>query len=251
MYTTVAWLEVAAKALEALNAVADEHITVSGDDITIPIGLDHVLAIQGTGNRLTRAFLSSPSLRRMWLEDLQPFTAMGGLVPMRGTVSLIDYKEDPIPLVASEKLNAIAECDAEGACIVAFLGDGPITPVHGDIRTLRATAAITTEVGVWKSGPLSLSQTLPAGRYQVVGMRPVSELGIAARLLFVGQWARPGSVCTSSLAGINAQAFRRGKFGAFGEFEFDQPPQMEVLGGGVELEQEVFLDLIQIRAGRS
>lgn len=250
MYTTVAWYEVAAKTLAALNAVADEHVTIVADDITIPIDLDQVIGIQITGDAVSRARLSSPSLRRIWLEELSPITNPAALAPEPNRVGLIKRFDSPLPLVASEKLNAVVTCTTS-ACVVAFLGDGPIAPVEGDIRTMRATAAIVGVAGSWESGVLTFSQTLPAGRYQVVGMRCIYNHGIAARLLFVGQWARPGCVCTPERAGENDEPFRMGTPGVLGEFEFDQPPQMEVLAFNTDAVQEVYLDLIQIREGRS
>jgi len=251
VYTTVAWYEAAAKTLEAIDAVPDEHVTGSGDDITIPIGLDQVVGIQLTGATLARARLSSPSLRRIWLEELNPFASTLGLIPSDPIIALIDRMADPIPLTASEKLNVLVTCAAAGACAVVFLADGPIEPVHGDIRTIRATATIADEAGKWVSGPLAFDQTLPAGRYQVVGFRCLDAHGIAARLLFVGQWPRPGCVCGDDVEAIADTPFRWGNPGVLGEFEFDQPPQMEVLSDGTGVAQEVYLDLIQVRAGRS
>ena len=251
VYTVVAWYEAAAKTLAVIDAVPDEHVTVSGDDITIPIGLDQVVAAQLTGTTLARARLSSPGMRRIWLEELNPFASITSMIPGGDSIGLIDKKADPIPLTASEKMNVLVTCAAAGACAVLFLGDGPIEPVHGDIRTLRADAAVADEAGKWVSGTLSFSQTLPAGRYQVVGLRVIDAHGIAARLLFVGQWSRPGCVCAPALTSINDDPFRLGKPGVLGEFEFDQPPVLEVLSDGTGTAQEVFLDLIQVRAGRS
>ena len=250
MYTTLAWYEAAAKTLEAINAVKDEHVTVSEDDITIPIGFANVIAALLTGSGLSRARLSSPSLRRIWLEELNPFASNISLIPGDPFVGIIDRMEDPIPLTESEKLNILVTTTTS-ACAVIFLGDGPITRAHGDIRTIRADASIADVAGSWESGPLSFSQTLPAGRYQVVGMRVIDAHGIAARLLFVGEWARPGCVCAGDVEAIRDTPFRLGNPGALGEFEFDQPPQLEILSDGTGTSQEVFLDVIQVRAGRS
>lgn len=249
-YTVVAWYEVAAKTLAAINAVADEHITVAGDDITIPIGLGNVIAVQVTGSTLSRAQLVSPSLRSLFLEEIQPFAATASLIPTGEDHEWVNRFASPIPLVESEKLNAVVTAGTS-ACLVAMLADGPVTPVAGNIRTIRATGAAADTAGTWVSTPLTLSQTLPAGRYQVVGFRCVDAHGIAARLLFVGGTWRPGAVCAPDVLSRNDQDFRMGRPGVMGEFEFDQPPQMEILSDGTGTSQEVFLDLIQIRAGRA
>jgi hypothetical protein len=249
VYTTVAWYQVAALTLAELNAVADEHLTVSGKDITIPIGLPNVIALMASGATLSRARLVSPSLRSLFLEEIQPFANSAALTPTGEDHEIVERFANPIPLVESEKLNAVVTCGTSG-CVVAMLADAPITPVTGNIRTLRATASIADSAGAWASGTLSLAQTLPAGRYQVVGLRVVDAYGIAARLIFVGQPWRPGVPCAPSILSRNDQNFRLGRAGVLGEFEFDQPPQLEVLSIGTGTSQEVFLDLIQVRAGR-
>lgn len=253
MYTTVAWYEAATKALAAIDAVADEHITYSGDDITIPIGLGNVVAVQAAGQVLTRAQLVSPSLRGLFLEEIQPFASITEPLPTGEEHEWVNRFSSPMPLVESEKLNAYVTntYTDKAVCVVAMLADGPLVPVTGNIRTIRATGAADGDAGTWVSTPLSLAQTLPAGRYQVVGFRCVDDTGIAARLLFVGGTWRPGAFCAPSTLMRNDNDFRMGRAGVMGEFEFDQQPQMEVLCSATGGVQEVFLDLIQVRAGRA
>jgi len=132
----------------------------------------------------------------------------------------VDYREDPLPLEVSEKLN-VYTIHTSDMYVMINLADGAISPVHGDIRTIKATTTLALKEGQWVHGTLSFAQTLPAGRYQVVGFRAVGTGVMAARLVFVGYTWRPGVPGVSSLVEPGDEIFRRGKFGVFGEFEFD------------------------------
>lgn len=246
-FTTVAYHKAAENAtLLAIQPIADQHVTVRGDDLTVP-ELNQIIAAIIAGSALSRAQIQSPSLRPLWLEDIGKETGSESFAGMAGV--LCDYKENPIPLVTSEKLNVFTIHTADGRALI-WLADGPISPVSGLIRTLRATVVTHSVADVWTHSILTLGQTLPAGRYQVVGMRAVGTNLLAARLIFVGYSWRPGVPAGLTEATIDYEVFRRGRFGAFGEFEFDQPPSVELLGTGVSASEQIFLDLIQVRAGR-
>ena len=78
------------------------------------------------------------------------------------------------------------------------------------------------------------------------------ETGLmAARLVFVGGTWRPGVPGCGGIDTEDLKVFRRGRSGAFGEFEFDQPPSMDILSDRAVTAQNYALDLIQVRAGRS
>ena len=162
---------------------------------------------------------------------------------------LVDRREDPLALEISEKLNVYTIHTLDGWALL-WLAEGPVAPVHGDIHAVRATTGHTTAGDIWENVALTFDQTLPVGRYQVVGMRAIGTALLAARLVFIGYGWRPGVPACAVLGDGEVHAFRKGKFGAFGEFEFDQPPTIDLLGTGVTSTEEIYLDLIQIRAGR-
>jgi len=263
-FTTVAFFKDGANStLDAIQPVADEHVTVSGNDLTVP-ELNHIVYVAASGVDASRVQLQAPSLRRLWLEDIGEM-GNGGLLGAVNHIG-VDYREDPLPLEVSEKLN-VYTIHTSDMYVMINLADGAISPVHGDIRTIKATTTLALKEGQWVHGTLSFAQTLPAGRYQVVGFRAVGTGGryqvvgfravgtgvMAARLVFVGYTWRPGVPGVSSLVEPGDEIFRRGKFGVFGEFEFDQPPSIDILGDRDEAsatEKEFYLDLIQIRAGR-
>lgn len=249
-FTTVAFYESANNAtLDYISALSDEHVTVSGNDITVP-DLNQVVLVAGLQDAIQYARIETPSLRRMWLEDIFPLTHAYTFTAADEQIA--DYKENPLPLVTAEKLNFLMQHAAGAADYMVglvWLADGALTPVTGEIHTIRASVDTAPTAYEWSASTLSFEQTLPAGRYQVVGGTWEDANGIAARLLFVGYSWRPAFIALDKTADQFAQLFRRGNIGVFGEFEFDQPPQVELLSTGTTT-GDIYLDLIQVRAGR-
>ncbi|MAH48063.1 hypothetical protein CMI37_19730, partial [Candidatus Pacearchaeota archaeon] len=126
-----------------------------------------------------------------------------------------------------------------------WLSDGALAPVNGDIRTIRATLAISLVVTGWTNGAITFPVSLKAGRYQVVGMRCVSTNGVFARLVFPGQAWRPGVPIVNDEVDRDAPLFRNGAAGVWGEFDSASPPTVDAIGV-TDSSQELFLDLIYI-----
>lgn len=253
----------ASSALKALKTIEDTHLTVKDEDLTVP-SLNKILRVFVMGDGLKQARISSPSLRRMWLFDIAEFLPSSSL-PSDQTVNeggsstytiyrgvpIVDLAENPLELVSSEKLNILVKnSGAADTYALVWLGDAIPRKVTGKIFTVKATANKTLTANKWTATPINFEQELPAGRYQVVGMRAKSAHIIAARLLFVGQVWRPGVLGVRTETAQYDKIFRMGNMGVFGEFEFDQPPQVEFLASAADTSEEVYLDLIQVRAGR-
>lgn len=75
-FTLIAYSSAAAginAALTALPAVADPHVRVVGNDIYVPVDFKYLWGSAPVGATMTRAQLSSPSLRRVFLPEQAPF----------------------------------------------------------------------------------------------------------------------------------------------------------------------------------
>lgn len=229
-----------------LTPIADQHVTVGDNDLTVP-ALNFLVAALAFGVGISEMQLRSPSLRALILEDIGKNLVAESCA---GAVDVLeDRRDNPLELVVSEKLNVYTVHTTNGWALI-WLADGPITPVTGDIRTLKCTPKLHGEEDEWTNSALTLTQTLPAGAYQVVGMRAFGTALLAARLVFVGGKWRPGVPAGGDINAVEVPQFRNGRFGVFGEFEFDQPPSVDLLGTGVTSLEEIYLDLIQTRAGR-
>jgi len=168
-------------------------------------------------------------------------------------LSFTIFSERLITLDVSEALNAQinqALGAAEDETVYVWLGDG-ITPIPaGQMFTVRCTNASTLTAYAWTNGALTFTQTLPAGRYAVVGARGMSAGLCGFRLVFVGPTWRPGAIGIDDVGDQDIPRFRYGNAGLWGEFEHDQPPTVDFWSVSADTAQVVHLDLIQTRAGR-
>lgn len=248
MFHIVAWYQSAdlAGALTAINAVREEMIFTNGADIRVPTDMPFLIGGAAAANdgSVTRAQLQSPSLRVLANLDIEPIVAAAtfGEPPEQSFWPL-----SPVALVPDEALNFAFLSDPAAAVAhygLAWFSDGPQPETPGPLFTVRATGAITQVVGAWTNGNLTFQQTLPAGRYAVVGMRCRSTDGIAARLVFPAQFNRPGVICVNAIGEEDNYFQRFGRMGVWGEFPHTNPPTLDILGGTASA-QVVFLDLVK------
>ena len=254
-FTLVAWNEVraAVTTIEPVTATPDDHVQVTGDDIYIP-KLSHLIgafaghgvtAVAGTPSQ---AYLDSPSLRRITRHEI-PILDSFNTPPLISAPQM--HPLNPIPLDEGEALNAYlantAVCAAGRGMVGAWLADGAISPVVGDIRTILCTSVITGTLAVWDSGALTLAYDLPTGRYQLVGARCLAgATSQLFRFIFVEQWERPGGVSTRVIADPDLPDFRRGNLGVWGEFSHRALPRLEVLNVETVANPSVYLDVIKV-----
>jgi len=248
MLTTVAFSEAQDSAVLAnVAALADQHVRVSGDDIIVPRAVPNIVGVYFLGLNFTLGQVASPSLRRRVNLDIEPGDRLA--LPLATTKSYLDYSRSPIPLDPEEALNALAAEDGVGAIRTTagiWLADGPLSPITGDIVTVRATSATALVANVWSNVALTFTQTLPAGRWQVVGFRAQSANMQLARLVFVdGAW-RPGVIGTNADNDSDVPIFRRGGVGSFGEFSHNTPPTVDCLANAADATQVFHLDLIKV-----
>jgi hypothetical protein len=228
-----------------MAALADQHVRIVGDDIVLP-ALAMLAGYYFNGADFTQGQLSSPSLREVLLIDVEPADV---LAEPSSRPPFHDLMEKPIQLDATEALNALMAEDGAGASRVnalAWLSDGPTAPVSGDMRTLRATGTTTLVAFAWSNVALTLTQTLPAGDYQVVGLRAQSAGCIAARLVFPGGTWRPGVIGFDADGDVDEMRFRNGNAGVFGTFAHDAPPTIDFLSVSADTAEVIHLDLIKV-----
>lgn len=236
--------------LTAIAALADPVTPVNGNDVTIPNDFHFLWGAYGVATTLTRLQLSSPSLRRIFLHEIAPLDVGAAIPASPRKIFLND--ESPIALDPGERLNANVT-DGAGAAerITALVWIGP-GPSKVDTRppfTIRATSATTCVANTWTNGALTFDQTLPAGRYDVVGMRARSTNLIAARLVFVGGTYRPGCVGYAATTSLDYDKFRSGNLGVWGTFAHNAPPTVDFLANAADSSETVELDLVYLGPG--
>lgn len=233
--------------LQAITAVNDQAVFTSGNDLRVPSQLPYVIGLAAAINdaTLARAELQSPSLRAMVNLDIEPIIQgkVFGSLPEQ-----LIHPDTPIPVAANESLNMFMQSNAAAGVLhygLCWLADGPQQPAKGAIYTVRATGAATLVAATWVNTAITFGQTLPAGKYQVVGLRARGTNLAAARLVFIGQAFRPGVSGVNSIGNVDPFHFRYGNMGVFGQFDTTAPPSMDCLGD-TDTTQVFELDLIRV-----
>jgi len=231
--------------LANMAALADPHVRVSGDDIVVP-ELSNLIGAYTLGSSTTQARLSAPSLRTLIEPDLEPIDT--GSNPT-SPIYIHDFIKRPLELDRGEALNyQVAQNSGTFRSYgLVWLADNHSLDIPaGKIFTVRATSNTTLTANTWTNGALTFAQTLPAGRYVIVGMRAQSSNLIAARLVIPGHSWRPGVVGVSSDSELDYRGFRYGNLGVFGEFAHNEPPTVDFLASAADTSEVVHLDLIKI-----
>ena len=232
-----------------LTPVNDAIVTQSANARFI-FPMDYqVIAAQVVGNAVLRARLNAPSFRNIALPELSPLRviAQQGANPV-----LVDPPPGSLKVMRNEEVGIDVSHAGVGADNV-FAGLW-VTPQFmpappGPVFSVVASVTSTLIVGQWVLGNLVFEQTLPVGRYTVIGMHCQCNDGIFARLAFPGNAQfRPGVPCVEALGSyINPQVFRYGGHGTFGSFDSTAGPNIEILGLAAGAETaSVVLDLIKV-----
>lgn len=246
-FTIGAFLESIATATHTeLAAVPDQHLVTSGDDIIVPEKYDKLMGVFAAGSTMSRAQVSSPSLRKTLIVDVDEINI--GAEPLNPP-PFVDLFVNPRQLKASEGVRVLAT-QGSGAAEVErvgiALGDGVVEEVTGEIMTVRCTGTTTLVAAVWNLVPLTFSQQLEAGEYNVVGARFESAGAVMGRLVLPGSPWRPGNMANDSIADRPHDRFRKGKSGIWGKFSHSFPPQAEFLSISADTAEVVYLDLVKI-----
>ena len=259
-YTLIAFYEsrTGVAALDNVAGLADQHVAVAGDNITVPPKWNQIIAAwTGMSNAtdvLAAARLSAPSMRGKTLLDLANLEAIaaGGTLEPSSPTPINVFTSRPVQLTSGEFLNLLQESDgttAANLCTgLVFLGDGDYgNPYAGmPVQTVRATGSTTLTANAWSACTITLDQQLAAGRYAIVGMRAQSAGAKAARLVMQETPARPGVIAYDSNADIEHPMFRNGNLGVLGTFVHTAIPQVEFLSLSADTAETIFFDIVKI-----
>jgi len=222
----------------------DPMLRIEGNNIVIPEGLNYLVAFAAYSPNIAQARIETPSLRRTVLLEIRPLCLNTFINDDKYVIKRL---ENPIVLEVSEPMRALAYHTYTGPqwiYIPVWLADGPISPVTEDYFTIRAVGTPTAGTKQWENVTITFDQTLPTGRYAMIGARCEGPSGLF-RVCFVGQAWRPGGPTEDSHFSFNGISFRAGGWGVWGEFPHDQPPTFDILT--TEAGQPVFyLDLVKI-----
>lgn len=239
---------IAQNSLLQVAALPDQALNTYNSSIAVPEELPNIFMLTALGANISRAQLQSPSLRRIFLEEITPIE-VSAAAP--ASWDLFYLGEDAFGLQPNELLQAWAQQGSAGAqveTVLAWLCDAPPAAVPAtDVHTLRITASGTAVANAWTNMALAFDQTLPAGRYQIVGARMRSTNMQAFRFVVRGYPWRPGMVGNVNLGDtILPSYFRRGELGVWCEFTNLVQPTLDVLCNGADSAFTGELDVIYL-----
>lgn len=251
MHTLVAFSKSIANgsAYATLDGVIDQSQTLdAGNRVQSPF-LQQVRAHHVFGANLTAARLNTPSLRLIGLPQLYPGLAAAAIPSGDGPQVYGD--RGPRIQQADGYVLEVSRAGGAAAQMYGALWVSPqIIPASaGAAITITGTAPVTTVIGAWAIGTLTFDQVLPAGTYEVVGMAVVAAGTAYARLVYPGGVNfRPGVVAQVAYGDKPwTQDFRLGRFGSFGRFQHNAPPNLELLGyAAAAITAAVHLDVIKV-----
>lgn len=232
-------------ALANISALTDEVLAQFTSTVYTPETDLKILRIYGRGDSVSQIRIDSPLLRQIGPPQIQPFdtgSEPSTLPPINkyDDSALSWVKNDPLAMLISRAGSGASVCQ-----VLAWVSPQSQTYSPGPARAVRATATITHTVSSWVSGTMTFDQSLPPGRYRIVGMAAQGTGLLAARLIFAGQTWRPGVLAQDSAGEYDHEWFRRGNFGVFGEFESYAPPTLQTLGIAAGSQAvTVWLDLV-------
>lgn len=248
MYTTVAFSAapgITAVFLPVAPAPGEDHVTAVAPFIFVPAFAPKLLGAYVGGVGVLRAQLQSPTLRRLFMAELSPLSVLQepGIVQ-----ELIDLFEKPYDLKVGEPLEAMITTGGAGIhTIVVFLGDGPVTKDNRPHLTIMAAGGAAAVANTWTVSPLAFLDVLPAGEFDIIGMRFESTTCVAARLIIPGAAHRPGVLGCDVPTDQQAARFRHGEAGVLGHFVSATPPLAQILctAADAAVVQFAQLDLVQ------
>lgn len=228
-----------------IAAIADDGILSRRNNNFFPTrNLDLVYAYAG-GDGAVQIELFTPSMRSIAAPSLVPLNVAD---QPGDNPSIVDYRANPIRIPGGQELRCQGGGDTGNEPIVCIIGlQENFTPAPaGNIHTIRATSTSTLVAATWTFATLTFADTLPPGRYAVVGAYAQSATGIAFRLVLPGQVYRPGGLVATTVRQDVGKMFLKGGLGKWGEFSNDALPELQMFATAGDTAATLFLDIIRM-----
>lgn len=229
-----------------LTPIPDGIFTIQNSHFLPPKDISLVWAMALSAN-IVRSRIVTPTLRAMTTPFIRPVEAAATPATLPGVA---DYRYMPLALKGMEEIQVMGIQTSGGAqSITALLGvsDAPLLPAPGgQVFTMRGTATTTLTAGAWSLIAVTWQDSLPVGRYAVVGLDVSSATALAGRLIFNESNWRPGVPGFVDTVRKTNPMFIKGGLGILGTFNSNVMPQIEMLATAADTAEEVYLDLIRI-----
>jgi hypothetical protein len=236
---------------QQLIAIADGLIPTRDNALVVPPDLPRVLAVMFYGANLTVAKLKPASYRRFgdyWVLPYANAIGGSGAISPYLDLSQIAGAGPPLILDPQEELPAYGQqgsAGAQQAYAAVLFTEAEAKPHHGKFFTVHGTSTQTLTPNVWSTCVVTMDTGLPAGRYNLVGMRVQSAGCIFFRAVIVQQFHRPGGFGFQGRTSFEATGQRNGGWGVWGNFDHLSIPNVEIIATSADTAIDVFFDLEQ------
>jgi len=230
---------------EAVSGVTDGLFTLTTDSKFVVGDNLYVFAGWAGGGDLTGARVSSPSLVRRGRPLLRPWTLSSTPGNDPNMAVLLDR---PTLIPKAEKFTLEAQASGTSVHGVLFVLKEPLrqVPAKGDFLTLSGNSSASSTANQWTEVSVNWDETLPNGKYAVIGSECHSTDAVAHRWIFDSQQLRPGGLSTTSGGERTHSLFYDGKLGVWGEFTAQVPPRLEVFTTGISSDHTVYLQVVRV-----
>lgn len=196
---------------------------------------------------ITRARLTSPKLRQVYIPYLFPISA--ALLPP-DKPNVVDMRRRPMVLRRLERfvpeITSGVACGTEVSYGVLAFSAGLEEAPFGEVTTLRATSTTTATAKAWSDVALTFDQQLADGRYAIIGAQVQSTTVVAYRFILSNQVMRPGGLGQAAIGSRSHEMFENGGLGKWGEFVNTNLPRLQVLCNAADNAFEVKVQVVRI-----
>lgn len=235
----------------AVAAVQDNVLTRTTSNNYILPQVGRLRMLYSAGVSITNARINTPSLRYVGLPSVGPLNLA---LAIPSPPNYTDFGEMGPQLPTADEISAehsLGGAAPENEFTLMWVQFQRREVPGGPVFRIRFTATITGAAGTWTAGTMTPDQTLPAGRYAVVGMDVMGTNLAAARLIFPGGTYRPGCLGRNAAGNIQVKAFVDGSMGLYGVFDSVNVPSLETFAIGANTAQTIYLDVVRLGGRQS
>lgn len=230
----------------AVAAVADNVFKIGASNGFVLQEDMMLLLAEVAPNNATAARLQSPKLAQFGYLQLEPLQA--GAKTANGLL-LASWPFRPFTFRNQEEV--VAYVDTGGAAsavetIVASFSNGIDQIPTGEELTIKFTSTTAAVSGAWTLLTITLSQTLPEGRYAMIGSTLQSTNGLYHRWTFWNQFYRPGMPSTTAYTAQQWPGERDYRMGLMGQFSNVTLPNIEALVIGTDSSHTGFMKVLKV-----
>lgn len=227
-------------------AITDGALTISNGHFRLVDNMTLVGAAAMAAT-ITRARLDSPTMRLPGNPYIEPVSL--GLLPVNRH-QIWDIAFSPYPLPTREEI-ALQATDGTGTTenltglVWLSLGGLHIIP-PGRIQWVYLTSVTAAVANAWTTITTTFQTSLPSGYWSVIGSVHASATALAHRLVFPGQYWRPGFMSNALETNYAWHWNYDGTLGEMGRFVNDNPFQVQVLCNAADASHNVKVGIVQV-----